>query len=132
MSNQIEILKVGSIMTTKQANGLRRLNIVCDGGHILDYYRQIVIGNTAHLFEFYDTQQIFVGGPFPYNNPNRLVGHIDEIPLVGQPFTMNKRSWHSSRIEYIIDNCIIITKNSVYALHDISKLREIKLQNIGI
>ena len=129
--NQVEILKLGSIMTTKQHNGLRRLNIVCDGGHIFDYYRQIIVEKTSHLFEFYDTLQTFIGGPFPYNNPNRLVGTLDENLLVGQPFSVNK-SWRSSRIDFIIDEFIIITKNSVYVIDDISRIRDQKISQLGI
>ena len=129
--NQVEILKLGSIMTTKQHNGLRRLNIVCDGGHIFDYYRQIIVEKTSHLFEFYDTLQTFIGSPFPYNNPNRLVGYLDENLLVGQPFSVNK-SWRSSRIDFIIDEFIIITKNSVYVIDDISRIRDQKISQLGI
>ncbi len=133
MTNQIEILKLGSIhCTTKQHNGLRRLNIVCDGGHIFDFYNQILIKHTSSIFEFYETEQIFVGGPFPYNSPKKLVGVLSCIPLAGQPITMNQKTWQSSIVTSIINDCIIVTRNSVYALHNLSKLRDDKIQQLGI
>lgn len=138
--NQIEILKLGSITTTKQANNLRRLNIVCDGGPIFDYYKYIIIQNTSNIFEFYETSKIFVGGPLPYNDPTRLFGTLDEKPLVGKPLGLTgeitkanqTKRWYSSRIDLIIENYIIITKNSVYVIHDISSLRNQKLGELGI
>ena len=131
-TNQVEILKLGSIMTTKQDNNLRRLNIVCDGGPIFDYYRNIIIKNTSDVFEFYDTSKVFVCGPLPYNNPKRLLGILDTLPIIGQPLTMNNKSWHSSRVVSIIEDCIIVTKNSVYVIHDFSHLRDQKLTELGI
>lgn len=131
-TNQIEILKLGSIVTTKQANNLRRLNIVCDGGPTFDYYRNLIIKNTSDIFEFYDTSKIFVCGPIPYNNHQRLIGISDSPPMIGHPFTVNNQSWHSSRVVSIIENCIIITKNSVYAIHDSSLFRDQKLTELGI
>jgi hypothetical protein len=132
MNNEIEILKIGSIVTTKQSNGLRRLNIVCDGGPIFDYYKDIVIQYTSNMFEFYETLQIYVGGPFPYNDPRKLVGHLENKPIIGQPLTLKIQRWYSSIITNIINDFIIITKNSVYVIHDLSNLRDQKLQNIGI
>lgn len=119
-------------MTTNQANGLRRLNIVCDGGPTFDYYRNILIKNASDIFEFYDTLKMFVCGPIPYNNHQRLIGISDSHPIVGQQFTVNNQSWYSSRVEFIIDNCIIITRNSVYAIHDSSLFRDQKLTELGI
>jgi len=131
-TEQVEILKIGGIMTTEQFNGLRRLNIVCDGGPIFDYYKNIVINNTSNVFEFYETQKIFVGSPLPYNPSGRLIGLLDNHPLIGQPFTINNRYWQSSRVASIIENFIIITKNSVYAIHHNSFLRDKKLNELGI
>ena len=132
MSSEIEILKLGSIMTTKQSNGLRRLNIVCDGGPIFDYYKNLIIEHTSTYFEFYETEQIYIGGPFPYNDPRKLVGQLEDKPIVGQPLTLRSQRWYSSIITNIINDFIIITKNSVYIIHDLSNLRDQKLQNIGI
>lgn len=129
-TNEIEVLKLGSIMTTKQANGLRRLNIVCDGGPVFDFYKSLVIEHTSKLFEFYETQKMFIGGPFPFNNPKRLIGKLDCKPISGQSLKMS--SWSSSRITEVINDFIIITRNSVYVLHDISLLRDQRLTELGI
>ena len=119
-------------MTTKQTNGLRRLNIVCDGGPIFDYYKNLIIEHTSNIFEFYETPQIYVGGPFPYNDPTPLFGPLDEQPLVGKPLVLRHKRWYSSRVDSIIGNCIIITKNSVYILHEISEVRNQKIQQLGL
>jgi hypothetical protein len=41
-------------------------------------------------------------------------------------------NWHSSIVEKIINNNIVITKNSVYAIHSVSEFRDKKLKDLGI
>ena len=132
LTSQVEILKLGGIMHLNQANGLRRLNLVSDGGPQFDYYKQILIEKAANQFEFYDTLQIFVGSPVPLKINFQLFGIPDSPPLVGQPFSINKRTWRTTIVKSIIDDKIIITKNSVYAIHDISEVRNQKIQQLGL
>ena len=66
-----------------------------------------------------------------YNGEGRR-GIEDGSPIVGESYTLDNSSWYTSRIERVIDDCIIITKNSVYAIHSISDLRDKKLNNLGI
>jgi hypothetical protein len=51
--------------------------------------------------------------------------------VVGQSYELDN-NWHTSRIERIIDNCIIVTKNSIYAIHNLQQLRERKIKDLGI
>ena len=57
-------------------------------------------------------------------------GRIDDEPQIGKSFTINNSSWHTSLVENIIDGNIIVTRNSVYALHDIGTMREQKLKTL--
>ena len=42
------------------------------------------------------------------------------------------RSWSTTVVVNIINDDIIITKNSIYAIHDVSKMRDKKLKDLGI
>ena len=110
-TNHIEILKLGSIVTTKQANGLRRLNIVCDGGTTFDYYRNLIIKNTSDIFEFYDTSKIFVCGPIPYNNHQRLIG-ISDSPL----FVLSKLGTFAASADFV---CVMSSMHNEPRLTDV-------------
>lgn len=74
----------------------------------------------------------------PFSNPPNMVAHrhlrgtSDSSPVIGQAFTINNSSWHTSPVEIIISDNIIITKNSVYAIHDASIMRDQKLKDLGI
>ncbi len=61
-----------------------------------------------------------------------LIGIPDDVPIVGSKFTINNFSWGTSIVNYNIDNIIIITKNSVYAIHNKSHFRDTQLKLIGI
>jgi len=61
-----------------------------------------------------------------------LIGISDGNPIVGKSFTINNSSWHTSEVIEIIDENIIITRNSVYLLLNKSIDRDKKLKNLGI
>jgi protein subunit release factor A len=42
------------------------------------------------------------------------------------------RGWRTSVVDRIIEDCIVITKNSVYAIHDLALLRDNKLKELGL
>jgi hypothetical protein len=142
MTSEIEILKIGSILPPNPISGstvydtsqfrTQTIMIVSDGGPIIDHYVSILKKETSG-YSFLKTQKKIVGGPFSYrpgNNDSRLIGELDGEIVIGMSFAVG--NWHSSVVEKIIDNNIIITKNSVYVIHNISQFRDKKIESLGI
>lgn len=156
MNNQeVEILKLGNIMPITPISGSRlydtsqfrnqTIMIVSDGGPIFDHYIYILRKECESSYSFLKTTKSIVGGPFSYrphmivNNlrssgnsliDTPLVGELDGELVIGMSFAVG--NWHSSVVEKIISNNIVITKNSVYAIHSLSEFRNDKLNKLGI
>jgi hypothetical protein len=145
MNKEVEILKIGSIMPIVPILAARvydtsqfrkkTIMVVFDGGKLFDYYVNGLIINCGDEYSYQRTAQSIVGSPFtfkPVKLKNILKGISDGDPIVGQSYTINNSSWHTSKVERIIDGCILITKNSVYAIHNLSDVREKKLGDLGL
>ena len=149
MNKEVEILKIGSIMPIIPILGTRvydtsqfrktTIMIVYDGGKLFDYYVARLIINCGDEYSYQRTAQSIVGYPNVFrsslvgNQPvDTLKGISDGDPIVGQSYTINNSSWYTSKVERIIDGCILITKNSVYAIHNLSDVREKKLGDLGL
>lgn len=141
MNKEVEILKIGSILPvlpikgtrvydTSQFRNKQTIMIVSDGGELFDYYSNI-LRNNCDDYNYLKTTKSIVGKPNPFKN-DTLKGVSDASPQIGQSFTINNSSWYTSKVEKIIDDYIIITKNSVYAIHNVSDFRDKKLNDIGI
>jgi hypothetical protein len=64
---------------------------------------------------------------------NKNIFGIEDAPLViDQSYTISNGAWHSSKVKSIISEYMFITKNSVYAIHDLSIMRSEKLKDLGI
>ena len=148
MNKEVEILKIGSVMPIVPILGSRvydtsqfrktTIMVVYDGGKLFDYYIDILKKNCDE-YSYQKTAQSIVGYPNVFrsslvgNQPvDTLKGISDGDPIVGQSYTINNSSWHTSKVERIIDGCILITKNSVYAIHNLSDVREKKLNDLDI
>ena len=145
MNKEVEILKIGSIMPIVPILGTRvydtsqfrktTIMVVYDGGKLFDYYIDILKKNCDE-YSYQKTAQSIVGSPFSFKpgvkSKNILKGLSDENPVIGQSYTIDNSSWHTSKVEKIIEDCIIITKNSVYAIHNLSDVREKKLGDLGL
>lgn len=153
MDKEVEILKIGSILPvmpfikgtrvydTSQFKNKQTIMVVYDGGPLFDYYVNKLKENCEDKYSFQRTAQSIVGYPIVanvgvlkrVNQPtNQLKGISDGFPIVGQPYTINNSSWHTSEVIKIIDGFIIMTKNSVYAIHNLSNIRENKLGELGL
>lgn len=120
---EIEIIKLGTIISNKT------ILIVNDGDSIFNHYIDILRKNYKGDCSFLKSTKEIIGGPFnflPGKSNKKLIGELLESPVVGNPISLG--SWY----KYIIEEDIIITKNSVYALYNQSKLRNNKLENLGI
>jgi hypothetical protein len=122
---EIEIIKLGTIISNKT------ILIVNDGDSIFNHYIDILRRNYKGDCSFLKTTKEIIGGNFlPGKSNKKLIGELLESPVVGKPIYLG--SWYSSVVEEIIEEDIIITKNSVYVLYNKSKLRNNKLENLGI
>lgn len=146
MSKEVEILKIATIIPAiisknEILEGKKErkdtIMVFSNGGPIFDYYINILIENCSD-YNFMKAEQSIVGTPQTFRSS--LLGHkpvktlkgiCDGDPIVGKVYTIDNGAWHTSTVNRIINN-IIITRNSVYAIHNISDLREKRLSDLGI
>ena len=135
MKKEVEILKIGSIIPTEARDTIM---VVFDGGTIFDHYVSILKEKCGNEYRYLKTQQSIVGTPSDrpdrfsrFDKPsNTLKGIQNKEPKIGESYGVV--NWYTSTVNKIIDDNILITKNSVYAIHDISKLRDKILNDLGI
>lgn len=126
------------VYDTSQFRDKQTIMVVSDGGYLFDYYTNILRSNCDD-YNYLKTAKSIVGKPLFFRSSllgnqfmDTLKGLSDGNPVVGQSYTINNSSWYTSKVEKIIDDCIIITKNSVYAIHNLSDVREKKLDDLGL
>jgi len=135
LKKEVEILKIGSIIPTE---GRNTIMVVFDGGTIFDHYVSILKEKCGNEYRYLKTQQSIVGTPSDrpdrfsrFDKPsNTLKGIQNKEPKIGESYGVV--NWYTSTVNKIIDDNILITRNSVYAIHDISKLRDKILNDLGI
>jgi hypothetical protein len=135
LNKEVEILKIGSIIPTE---GRDTIMVVFDGGTIFDHYVSILKEKCGDEYKYLKTQQSIVGTPSDrpdrfsrFDKPsNTLKGIQNKEPKIGESYGVV--NWYTSTVIKIIDDNILITRNSVYAIHDISKLRDKILNDLGI
>ena len=135
MNKEVEILKIGSIIPTK---GKDTIMVVFDGGPIFDHYVSILKEKCGDEYKYLKTQQSIVGTPSDrpdrfsrFDKPsNTLKGIQNKEPKIGESYGIG--FWYTSTVNKIIDDNILITRNSVYAIHDVPKLRDKILNDLGI
>jgi hypothetical protein len=135
LNKEVEILKIGSIIPTK---GKDTIMVVFDGGPIFDHYVSILKEKCGDEYKYLKTQQSIVGTPSDrpdrfsrFDKPsNTLKGIQNKEPKIGESYGIG--FWYTSTVNKIIDDNILITRNSVYAIHDVPKLRDKILNDLGI
>ncbi len=137
MNKEVEILKLGYIIPRVIGGNIDReketIMIVYNGGPIFDHYVSILREKCGDEYKFLKTDKNIIGGPHRYipgNIDNRLFGELDGELVIGMSFTVG--SWYSSIVQKIINKNIVITNNSVYAIHNLSEFRENRLNDLGI
>ena len=137
MNKEVEILKIGTILPDIKGGREFTIMVVYNGGPLFDYYINILKEKCGDEYKYLKTDQSIVG---TINNTPRfsksdkisvtLKGIQNAHPVVGQSYGVG--NWYTSTVNKIIDENILITRNSVYAIHDVSKLREKRLNDLGI
>jgi hypothetical protein len=111
----IEIIKIGEIMGD--------MILLKSEDPKLEYYINILVNN-CNLYKYQKTQGIIRSKSYS--------GIPDFEPTIGESFTLDNSEFWTSVVTLIVSENVIITRNSVYALHDKSKLRQKKLNELGI
>jgi hypothetical protein len=142
MKKEVEILKIGSIIPRVIGDKINAdsetIMVVSDGGPLFDHYISILKEKCGDDYQYIKTQKSIVGTPD--NRPDRfskfdkpsdtLKGIQNADPVVGQSYGIG--SWYTSTVNKIIDEDILLTRNSVYAIHNPSKIRDKILNDLGI
>jgi hypothetical protein len=147
LKKEVEILKIGSIIPAIRSGkgivdegnkeSISTIMVVFDGGHIFDHYVSILKEKCGDEYKYLKTAQSIVGTPnnrpdrfSKFDNPSdTLKGIQNDKPEIGKSYGVE--NWYSSTVNRIVDEDILITRNSVYVIHDVSKLRDKKLQDLG-
>ena len=135
MNKEVEILKIGSIIPTE---GRDTIMVVYNAGPIFDHYVSILREKCGDEYKYLKTDQSIVGTPSDrpdrfsrFDKPsNTLKGIQNKEPKIGESYGVV--NWYTSTVNKIIDDNILITRNSVYAIHDVPKLRDKILNDLGI
>ena len=137
MNKEVEILKIGTILPDIKGGREFTIMIVYNGGPIFDHYVNILKEKCGDEYKYLKTDQSIVGSInnaskfSKFDKPsNTLKGIQNADPVVGQSYGVG--NWYTSTVNRIIDENILITRNSVYAIHDVSKFREKRLNDLGI
>lgn len=135
---QVEIIKIGNIIGPNSFPFHNKGNdklilIATDGDTTYNYYLEILKKNRPQ-FRYQKTVQSIVGYTRfnPLDKNKTLVGISDGDAIPGKPYTINNSSWHTSTVEDIIEDSILVTKNSIYAIHNLSKIRDKKINDLGL
>lgn len=130
---EVTIYKLADILRTSLNPTIM---LISDGDEIISYYVSLFLENKELLVDFsiLKTSNGIVSQPLknPLIKNVNLTGIADDYPKSGQIFTINNSSWHTSKVDLIIEGCILVTRNSIYALHSKSLIRDKKLKQIGI
>ena len=137
MNRKIEIYKIGTLLPAIPSREKPIMMVVFDAGEPCDTYVKILRERFSEEYSFLKTQKVIIGTPKmgmrgQVRRGHSIIGLEDAAPMEGQPYTIDSGSWHTSRVEKVVDGCVLITKNSIYALHDPAEMRDKKLDVLGI
>lgn len=134
----IEVIKIADIIRDISGKGKQTIMIISDGDSKIEFYTSLFIKEKSNNYNILktvgfsqgDLSDDGVGKHFLKERCKAIIGVCDDNPVIGEIFTINNYSWHTSKVVDIIENCVLITMNSVYAIHNNSNLRNLKLNKI--
>jgi hypothetical protein len=137
LNKEVEILKIGTILPDIKGGREFTIMVVFNAGPIFNHYVSILKEKCGNEYKYLKTDKAIVGS---INNSSRfskfdkpsdtLKGIQNKEPKIGESYGIG--NWYTSTVNKIIDDSILITRNSVYAIHDVSKLRDKILNDLGI
>ncbi len=134
MNKEVEILKIGSILPSVKEGDKSTIMVVFNGGPIFNHYVEVLKEKCGDKYKYLKTDKSIVGsiesGSLVSKKSETLKGIQNDEPKIGTSYGVG--NWYTSIVNDIIDDNILITRNSVYVIHDISKIREKRLNDLGI
>jgi hypothetical protein len=145
---EVEIIKLGSILEILPMPGTRvydtsqfgkkTIQVVTEAGSTYDWYLDILKKNLRERYNFLENKIEEPLVRFSNVVAGRILtgysrkGQFHTPPQLGKPFELDLGGWITSTVLEIIDEDIIITKNSIYAIHHPQKMRDKKIEDLGI
>lgn len=127
----IEVIKIADIIRDISGKDKQTVMIISDGDSKIEFYTSLFIKEKSNNYNILKTAGGIIEQPFLKERGKAIIGVCDDNPKVGKIFTINDYiSWHTSKVVDIIENCVLITMNSVYVIHNDSNLRNLKLNKI--
>lgn len=146
MKKEVEILKIGKIIpdviskwesSEGKKEGKDTIMIVHNDSPVFDHYVSILREKCGDEYKYLKTHKSIVGSPEVFKSSllgnqksDTIKGIQNEEPEIGKSYGVE--NWYSSTVIKIIDEDILITRNSVYVIHNVSKIRDKKLNDLGI
>jgi hypothetical protein len=132
--NEVELYKIGTVLGGI-AGKKPTMMVVSNAGEPCDTYVKILREHCSEEYSFMKTDKAIIGTPKMSMRSHVYEGHsikgfLDAVPKVGNSLSVG--SWRTSVVDRVIEDCIVITKNSVYAIHNPALIREKKLNDLGI
>jgi hypothetical protein len=126
---EVELYKIATIISSG-----KKMMVVHNAGEPCDSYVKILREHCKE-YSFMKTDKSIIGTPkmsmrSHIHKGHSIKGTFDYEPTVGKGLSLG--NWRTSVVDRIIEDCIIITRNSVYAIHDLALIREKKLNDLGI
>lgn len=130
---EVELYKIATILSS--TNKKPMMMVVHNAGEPCDSYVKILRDHCEEEYSFMKTDKAIIGSPKMSMRSNIYKGHsikgaLEDNPTVGKGLSLGH--WRTSVVDRIIEDCVIITRNSVYAIHDLALIREKKLNDLGI
>ena len=130
---EVELYKIATILSSAKKQPL--MLVVHNAGEPCDSYVKILREHCKEEYSFMKTDKAIVRTPKMSMRSHVYEGHsikgeLEDDPAVGK--TLSLGHWRTSVVDRIIEDCVIITRNSVYAIHDPALIREKKLNDLGI
>ena len=134
MNNEVQIIKLADVITTPKSSVI--MTACEDDSDIIKYYLSVLRKYKSNILK---TGKGIVRQPswskfnvFTGLSDDPLIGISDGDPIIGQSFTINNSSWHTSKVLEIIEDNIIVTKNSIYLIYNKSNHRDRVIRDLGL
>ena len=139
IDTEIELIKIGEIISNEENDKSRKTIKIGVGDPILNYYSNKLKKKTNYRFIDYQVESIKMFKNYSlFSHKSKLeIGQFrkgklfQEVQIGLNIILSGNEVWGTTKIVEIVDE-VIITLNSVYAIHNIQLSREIKLNDLGL
>lgn len=136
---RVELIKLATLETPLPGSQLTKQMALCvdDAGPVYDWYLSILRKNSPDM-DFFFRKKVLPDDRFlgrlnlQTDTGYSYKGKFHSEPVVGQALVLDSGGWMTSTILSIIEDSIIITRNSIWAIHSPQKMREGKLGELGL